>query len=61
MRQALAAAGASDAGLAGLLDNSRIGVVHLDRSGRLLAANAPALAILRRGDGLSDRDGALHA
>ena len=61
MRQALAAAGASDAGLSGLLDNSRIGVVHLDRSGRVVAANAPALAILRRGDGLSDRDGPLHA
>lgn len=61
MRQALAAAGASDAGLAGLLDNSRIGVVHLDRGGRVAAANAPALALLRRGDGLFDTDGALHA
>ena len=61
MRQALAAADASNAGLAGLLDNSRIGVLHLDRSGRLLAANAPALAILRRGDGLSDSGGTLHA
>ena len=27
----------------------------------MLAANAPALDILRRGEGLSDRDGALHA
>ena len=61
VRQALAAAGASDAGLAGLLDNSRIGVVHLDRGGRVLEANAPALAILRRGDGLSDKGGALQA
>ena len=61
MRQALAAAGAADAGLAGLLDNSRIGVLHLDRSGRLLAANDPALAILRRGDALFDTGSALHA
>ena len=61
VRQALAAAGASDAGLTGLLDNSRIGVVQLDRSGRVVAANAPALDLLRRGDGLSDKDGALHA
>ena len=43
------------------LDNGRIGVLHLDRGGRVLAANAPALEMLRRGEGLSDRDGALHA
>ena len=61
VRQALVAADALSAGLAGLLDNSRIGVLHLDRGGRVLAANAPALDILRRGDGLSDRDGTLHA
>ena len=42
MRQALAAADALGAGLAGLLDNDRIGVVQLDRGGRVLAANAPA-------------------
>ena len=61
IRQALAAADALGAGLAGLLDNDRIGVVQLDRRGRVLAANAPALEILRRGDGLLDRDGALDA
>ena len=61
MRQALAAADALGAGLAGLLDNDRIGVVQLDQGGRVLAANAPALEILRRGDGLSDRDGTLQA
>ena len=61
VRQALAAAEALGAGLAGLLDNDRIGVVQLDRGGRVLAANAPALSILRRGDGLLDRDGALDA
>ena len=61
IRQALAAADALGAGLAGLLDNGRIGVVQLDRGGRVLAANGPALAVLRRGDGLLDRDGALDA
>ena len=61
IRQALAAADALGAGLAGLLDNDRIGVMQLDRAGCVLEANAPALAILRRGDGLLDRDGALDA
>ncbi|MYG52868.1 MAG: hypothetical protein F4204_11130 [Rhodospirillaceae bacterium] len=61
IRQALAAADALGSGLAGLLDNDRIGVVQLDRGGRVLAANGPALEILRRGDGLTDRDGALRA
>ena len=61
MRQALAAADALGAGLAGLLDNERVGVVQLDRGARVLAANAPALDILRRGDGLCDEGGALRA
>ena len=61
IRQALAAADALGAGLAGLLENDRIGVVQLDRGGRVLAANAPAHEILRRGDGLLDRDGTLDA
>ena len=61
VRQALAAADALGAGLAGLLDNDRIGVVQLDRGGRVLAANAPALDLLRRGDGLTDGDGTLRA
>ena len=61
VRQTLVGADALSAGLISLLDNSRIGVLHLDRAGRVLAANAPALDILRRGEGLSDRDGTLHA
>ncbi len=61
VRQALAAADALGVGLAGLLDTDRIGVVQLDRGGRVLAANAPALEILRRGDGLFDRGGTLQA
>ena len=61
VRQALAGADALSAGLTDLLDNGRIGTLHLDRRGRMLAANDPARDILRRGEGLSDRDGALHA
>ena len=61
IRQALAGAGALGAGLAGLLENSRIGVIHLDRGGRVVAMNARARDILRRGDGLFDRSGTLHA
>ena len=61
VRQALAAAEALNAGLEGLLENSGISVLHLDRGGRVVAANDPARDILRRGDGLSDRGGALHA
>ena len=61
LRQALAAADALGAGLAGLLDTDRIGVVQLARAGQVLEANGPALEILRRGDGLLDRDGTLDA
>ena len=61
IRQALAAADALGVSITGLLENDRIGVVQLDRGGRVLAANAPALEILRCGDGLIDRDGVLDA
>ena len=61
IRQTLAAADALGATLTGLLDSSRIGVLHLDRAGRLLEANSPAVAVLRRGDGLSDKGGYLNA
>ncbi|MDE0380967.1 MAG: hypothetical protein OXI20_17180 [Rhodospirillales bacterium] len=61
VRQALAAAAALGSGLSGLLDGGRLGVVQLDRGGRVLVANGPALDLLRRGDGLADGDGALRA
>ena len=61
VRQALVGADALGAGLAGLLDNDRIGAIHLDRRGRIVETNARALAILRRGEGLCDRDGTLQA
>ena len=61
VRQALAGADALSTSQAGLLKSSQMGVVHLDRGGHVLAANDSARNILRRGDGLFDRDGALHA
>ena len=61
VRQTLAKAEALGASVATLLDNTRVGVIHLDRDGRVVAANDRARAILRHGDGLSDRDGVLSA
>ena len=50
VRQALVRAGARDTTVTALLDNSRIGVLHLDRRGRILAANdrAPQHPAARR-------------
>ena len=61
VRHALAEAGALGASLARLLDNPRAGVIHLDRRGRIVAANDAARDVLRQGDGLSDQDGFLRA
>ena len=61
VRHALVRAEARNTTVTDLLDNPRIGVVHLDRRGRVMAANDRARGILRHGDGLSDRDGTLRA
>ena len=61
VRQALAAAEALHTSLTQLLDNALIGVLSLDRRGRIVETNTRALRILRRGDGLTDRDGGLYA
>ena len=61
VRQALVRAEARTTTVSALLDNPRIGVLHLDRRGRVLAANDRARSILGHGDGLSDRDGMLRA
>lgn len=61
VRQALVRAEALDTTVTALLDNSRIGVIHLDRRGRITAANDCAVSILRQDEGLSDRDGLLRA
>ena len=60
-RQALVGAEALGTSLAGLLDNTRVGVIHLGRRGRIVEANDRARDILRHGDGLFDEDGFLHA
>ena len=61
VRQALHSAEAYGASLTQLLGNSLIGVIHLGRRGRLLHMNDRARALLRRGDGLFDQGGHLHA
>lgn len=60
-RHALAKANALGASLANLLDSTGVGVIHLDRRGRIVEANDLASDILRRGDGLSDWGGFLAA
>ena len=61
VRQALVGAEALGASLAELLDNTRIGVVCLDRRGRVIEANDRASEFMGRNDGLLDRDGYLRA
>ena len=61
VRHALANANALGASLAKLLDSTGVGVIHLDRRGRIVEANGLASDILRRGDGLSDWGGFLGA
>ena len=61
MRQALVDADALGSSFANLLDNAGIGVVQLDRRGRIVEANDRAREVLGRGDGLVDRGGSLHA
>ena len=61
VRQSVAATQALGSTLTGLLDNARIGVIHLDGRGRLIEANARARELLRRADGLFDRGGYLGA
>ena len=61
MRQALVGTEARNTTVTALLDNPRIGIVQLDRRGRIMAVNDRAGGILRRGDGLADRNGMLRA
>ena len=61
VRLALAGARALGATMAGLLENTRCGIVQLDRRGRIVGLNGRAQEILRRGRGLSDARGQLRA
>ena len=61
VRQALVDSRVLGASLAALLENRTCGVIQLDFHGRIVAANDRARDILRKGDGLSDQRGFLHA
>ena len=61
VRHALVDARAVRATVAGLLESTGVGVIHLDRRGRVVAANDRALATVRERDGLWDEDGRLRA
>ena len=61
VRQALVGAEALGASVTDLLDTPRVGIIYLDRRGRIVEANDRARRILRHGDGLSDRGGELRA
>ena len=61
LRQAPADAKAAGPSAVEPLDSVTTGVIHLDRRGGIVAANDPAHARLRKGDGLSDEDGLLRA
>ena len=61
VRQALARAEARGTAATAQLDTTQLGVIQLDRRGRILAGNDRALDFLRRGDGVTDQDGVLGA
>ena len=61
VRHALGDAEALGQSLLQLLASDRVGVVQLDRRGRILETNDHALEVLRRADGLYDRNGTLGA
>lgn len=61
VRRALVKAEALSASLTALLDTAQIGILHLDRYGRIVEMNDRARAILRQGDGLVDQGGVLSA
>lgn len=60
-RHTLVDARAVGASLGDLLANVGLAVLHLDRRGRVVAANDRARALLHEQDGLVHRDGGLHA
>ena len=61
VRQALVRAQAGDTTVTALLENPRIGVLHLDRRGRIMTVNDRGRSILRHGKRLVDEGGVLQA
>lgn len=60
-RQALLGAQLLGSSLTNLMDNAQVGVIHLDRHGKILAASDHARAIFHQNHGLSDKGGYLRA
>ena len=61
VRHALLGAQTLNTSLARLLDDRRLGVIQLDRGGRIVETNDYARGLLLRGHGVFDQDGSLHA
>lgn len=61
VHSALTEAGALSTSIGELLGNTRMGIVHLDSSGHIIEANDYARELLRKNDGLYDRNGVLGA
>ena len=61
VRYALGGAQALSASLSGLLDDTRLGVIYLNRRGRVIDTNDRARDVLRNGPGLYEEDGLLRA
>ena len=61
VRQALVDARARARSTTALLENTHCGIVQLDRRGQIVAANDVARALLRRRDGVADKNGLLYA
>ena len=61
VRQALVDAEALGASSTAVLENTSVGVIQLNRIGKIVAVNDRALEILKQGDGLLDRGGFLRA
>ena len=61
VRHALGDAQTLSASLAGLLDSTRLGVIQLDRGGRIIEWNDRARILLHEGRGLSEVNGFLSA
>ena len=61
VRYALGGAQALSASLAGLLEDTRLGVIYLNRRGRIIDTNARARDLLQHGPGMFEQDGFLRA
>ena len=61
VREELAGARALNGLLAGVVDNTMVGVIQVDRRGKIAQANSVARVVLRYRDSLLEQDGCLRA